>query len=184
MKKLVSLAVMAFFVAVPQCFGMDVCHLTPPGGLNGIILSVPPPAAAIHMEHGDCAENIISGDGFHCMCAGFSSSRFKEDIHNMGEATTNLMRLRPVTFHYKKEYDSGDGRLQYGLIAEEVAEVYPELVVYDDEGRAKAVLYQQLSGMLLNEFQKQHQQVQELKERLSRLEQILTAQQSLAALTK
>ncbi len=63
-------------------------------------------------------------------------------------------RLRPVTFRYKKEYDAGDGHLQYGLIAEEVAEVYPELVVYDDQGRAKTVVYQQLSGMLLNELQK------------------------------
>ncbi len=100
----------------------------------------------------------------------------------MGEASTNLMRLRPVTFHYKKEYDAGDGQLQYGLIAEEVAEVYPELVVYDDQGRVKTVLYQQLSGMLLNELQKQHRKVQELTERLARLEQVLTAQQSLAGL--
>ncbi len=120
-----------------------------------------------------------------------SSKRFKEDIHDMGEASTSLMRLRPVTFHYKKEYDAGDGRLQYGLIAEEVAEVYPELVVYDDQERVKTVLYQQLGGMLLNELQKQHRQTQvqkdqlaELTERLARLEQVLTAQQSFAALAK
>jgi Uma2 family endonuclease len=62
--------------------------------------------------------------------------------------------------------------------------VYPELVVYDDQGRVKTVMYQQLSGMLLNELQKQHQQVQELTERLTRLEQVLTAQQTLAALTQ
>jgi len=62
--------------------------------------------------------------------------------------------------------------------------VDPELVVYDDQGRVKTVLYQQLSGMLLNELQKQHRQVQELTERLVRLEQVLTAQQSLAAVTK
>ena len=62
--------------------------------------------------------------------------------------------------------------------------MYPELVVYDDQGRVKTVLYQQLSGMLLNELQKQHRQVQELTERLARLEQVLTAQQSLAAVTK
>ncbi len=62
--------------------------------------------------------------------------------------------------------------------------MYPELVVYDDQGRVKTVLYQQLSGMLLNEVQKQHRQVQELTERLTRLEQVLTAQQSLAALAK
>jgi len=113
-----------------------------------------------------------------------SSKRFKEDIHDMGEASTNLMRLRPVTFHYKKEYDAGDGRLQYGLVAEEVAEVYPELVVYDDQGRVKTVMYQQLSGMLLNELQKQFRQVQQLTGRMTRLEQVLTAQQSLAAVTK
>ncbi len=112
-----------------------------------------------------------------------SSKRFKEDIHDMGEVSTNLMRLRPVTFHYKKEYDAADGQLQYGLIAEEVAEVYPELVVYDDQGRVKTVLYQQLSGLLLNELQKQHRQVQELTERLARLEHVLTAQQTLAAVT-
>jgi len=220
MKKLVSLAVLAFFVALPlgqdaeqsqlleeqqllQMFHMvmmvppatvEICHLVPPNSFGigtGILINVPEdsPAARRHRDHGDCEEGDPSfsrdDDGLHCSCGLLSSSkRFKEDIHDMGEATTNLMRLRPVTFHYKKEYDSGDGRLQYGLIAEEVAEVYPELVVYDDQGRAKAVLYQQLSGMLLNEFQKQHKQVQELKERLSRLEQVLTAQQSLAALTK
>ncbi len=101
----------------------------------------------------------------------------------MGEVSTNLMRLRPVTFRYKKEYDAGDGQLQYGLIAEEVVEVYPELVVYDDQGRAKTVVYQQLPAMMLNELQKQHRQVQELTERLARLEQVLTEQQSFAALT-
>ena len=75
-------------------------------------------------------------------------------------------------------------RLQYGLIAEEVVEVYPELVVYDDQGRFHTVLYQELSGMLLNELQKQQRQIQELTERLARLEQVLTAQQALVALKK
>jgi hypothetical protein len=113
-----------------------------------------------------------------------SSKRFKGDIHDMGEASTNLMRLRPVTFRYKEEFDSVNRHLQYGLIAEEVAEVYPELVVYDDQGRVQTVLYQQLSGMLLNELQKQHRHIQEITERLSHLEQVLTAQQTLAAVTQ
>ena len=90
----------------------------------------------------------------------------------------------PVTFHYKKEYDAGDPRLQYGLIAEEVAEVYPELVVNDQTGKARTVLYPKLNVMLLNELQKQHQQIQELTERLTRLEQDLTAEQSLVAAAK
>ena len=112
-----------------------------------------------------------------------SSRQFKQDIHDMDRASDNLMQLRPVTFHYKKEHDRGDGRLQYGLIAEEVAEVYPELVAYDDTGKVKTVEYQKLPAMLLNELQKQHVKLQEqeaviteLTERLSRLEQVLSLQ--------
>ena len=112
-----------------------------------------------------------------------SSRQFKQDIHDMDKASSDLMRLRPVTFRYKKAYDSGEGRLQYGLIAEEAAEVYPELVVYDDTGKVKTVEYQKLPAMLLNELQKQHQVIQQqqvvtdnLRERLSRLEQVLSLQ--------
>ena len=54
-----------------------------------------------------------------------SSRRYKEDIHDMGDATNGLMHLRPVTFRYKKPFDDGSKPIQYGLIAEEVAEVYP-----------------------------------------------------------
>ena len=103
----------------------------------------------------------------------------------MDKESSDLMRLRPVTFRYKKEYDSGEGRLQYGLIAEEVVEVYPELVVYDDTGKVKTVEYQKLPAMLLNELQKQHGKFQEqeaviteLTERLSRLEQVLSLPRS------
>ena len=95
-----------------------------------------------------------------------SSRQFKQDIHDMDRASTDLMRLRPVTFRYKKEHDFAEGRLQYGLVAEEVAEVYPELVVHDDTGQAKTVEYQKLPAMLLNELQKQHQQIQEQKEQV------------------
>ena len=108
------------------------------------------------------------------LVVGASSRQFKQDIHDMDKASSDLMRLRPVTFRYKKEYDSGEGRLQYGLIAEEAAEVYPELVVYDDTGRVKTVEYQKLPAMLLNELQKQHAVITDLTERLSRLEQVLS----------
>ena len=107
-----------------------------------------------------------------------SSRRFKQDIHEMDKASSDLMRLRPVTFRYKKEYDSGEGRLQYGLIAEEAAEVYPELVVYDDTGRVRTVEYQKLPAMLLNELQKQQAVITDLTERLSRLEQVLSLPRS------
>ncbi len=84
---------------------------------------------------------------------------------------TGSFRLRPVTFRYKKDFGTGDARLQYGLIAEEVAEVYPELVVNDEAGQARTVEYQKLNVMLLNELQKQSQQIRILTKRLTRLEE-------------
>ena len=71
-----------------------------------------------------------------------SSLRFKEQVRDMGDRTSALMKLRPVTFFYKPEYAKDDRTLQYGLIAEEVAKVYPELVAYDNEGQPYAVRYQ------------------------------------------
>ncbi len=85
-----------------------------------------------------------------------SSLRFKEDVTDMAEASDGLMRLRPVTFRYRPAYDDGSHLLQYGLIAEEVAEVYPDLVQYDAGGQPLAVRYHFVNAMLLNEAQKQH----------------------------
>jgi hypothetical protein len=102
-----------------------------------------------------------------------SSRRFKEDIEDMGEASSGLLELRPVTFHYKAAYDDGSHLLQYGLIAEEVAKVYPDLVQYDNQGRPLTVRYQWVNAMLLNEVQKQHgtiaAQAAEVKELRSQL---------------
>ena len=90
-----------------------------------------------------------------------SSLRFKEQVQDMGDSTSALMKLRPVTFLYKPEYDKGERTLQYGLIAEEVAKVYPELVAYDNDGQPYSVRYQYLSTMLLNEVQKQYRRAEE-----------------------
>jgi hypothetical protein len=68
-----------------------------------------------------------------------SSRRFKQDIEDMGDATANLMRLRPVTYHYKQPFDDGSQPIQYGLIAEEVEQVYPELVAHSADGRIETV---------------------------------------------
>lgn len=119
-----------------------------------------------------------------------SSLRFKEQIRDMGDSTEALIKLRPVTFLYKPEYANGERTLQYGLIAEEVAKVYPELVAYDQAGRPYSVRYQYLSTMLLNEVQQQYhraegeaeivkaqeQRIEQLEKRLSRLEDVLTNQ--------
>jgi Chaperone of endosialidase len=72
----------------------------------------------------------------------------------MRSNTEKLTRLRPVTFHLKTD---PKGALQYGLIAEEVAKVYPELVIRGEKGRIGGVRYDELAPMLLNEMQKQHQ---------------------------
>ncbi len=82
-----------------------------------------------------------------------SSRRVKEEIRDMGGASSELSELRPVTFRYRKAYEDGSKPLRYGLIAEEVAEVFPELVAYDAEGRPESVLYHLLPPMLLNELQ-------------------------------
>jgi len=77
----------------------------------------------------------------------------------MGDASAGLLELRPVTFRYKKAYADGSKPLDYGLIAEEVAEVYPDLVVRGRDGQVETVQYQKLTPMLLNELQKQSQDV-------------------------
>ena len=82
-----------------------------------------------------------------------SSERFKTAIAPMGSNTEKLHQLRPVTFHYKAD---AQGMARYGLIAEEVAKVYPELVVRDEKGRIDGVRYDELAPMLLNELQKEH----------------------------
>jgi len=105
-----------------------------------------------------------------------SSRRYKEDILDMSEASRGLMDLRPVTFRYKKAAEDGSKPLQYGLIAEEVAEVYPDLVVYNKDGQPDAVQYQMLPAMLLNEVQRQQAEIGAQKDRLRKLAQQLDAQ--------
>jgi hypothetical protein len=93
-----------------------------------------------------------------------SSRRFKEDIQDMGDASTGLLRLRPVTFRYKQPFADGSKPIEYGLIAEEVAEVYPDLVAHSADGQIETVKYQVLNSMLLNEVQKQNARVETLEE--------------------
>jgi hypothetical protein len=88
--------------------------------------------------------------------SGVSSERFKTDIETMGGNTSKLWQLRPVTFKYKTD---ATGAVQYGLVAEEVATVYPELVIRDQNGRIDGLHYEELAPMLLNEMQKEHAQM-------------------------
>jgi hypothetical protein len=99
-----------------------------------------------------------------------SSQRFKEDIQGMGDLSRALLRLRPVTFRYRKPFDDGSKPIQYGLIAEEVAEAFPDLVARSADGQIETVKYQMLDALLLNEVQRQEAEIRVLKERLERLE--------------
>jgi hypothetical protein len=89
-----------------------------------------------------------------------SSQRFKDDIKPMERASEALLALKPVTFRYKKEIDPA-GTSQFGLVAEEVEKVNPDLVVRDQEGKPYTVRYDQVNAMLLNEFLKEHRKVEE-----------------------
>jgi Chaperone of endosialidase len=96
-----------------------------------------------------------------------SSRRFKEDIHDMTDASSRLLRLRPVTFRYKQAYADGSKPQQYGLVAEEVAEVFPELAVRDADGQVETVHYETLNVLLLNELQKQQRRIEALEQRIN-----------------
>jgi hypothetical protein len=85
-----------------------------------------------------------------------SSRRFKSDIANMGSLSDRLMQLRPVTFRYNAADEKGAHPLQYGLIAEEVAKVYPELVQYDNAGKPSTIYYHLLTPLMLSAVQKVH----------------------------
>ncbi len=119
-----------------------------------------------------------------------SSRRYKQDIAPMSDVSDGLMKLRPVTFRYLNSAADGDGTrpLEYGLIAEEVADVYPDLVAHLANGEIETVQYHKINAMLLNEVQKQHREIDaqrgeitaqqreldDLRARLAALEHLLT----------
>ena len=118
-------------------------------GINGVTLS--PAGAAVFVNSNGQLGTVNS------------SRRFKTDIKPMDDASDVLLSLKPVTFHYKPEIDA-KAIPQFGLIAEEVAEVCPDLVIRDEKGEIQTVRYEQVNAMLLNEFLKQHKRIAELKQ--------------------
>jgi hypothetical protein len=91
-----------------------------------------------------------------------SSARFKDEIKPMDKASEAILALKPVTFRYKHELDP-DGIPQFGLVAEQVEKVNPDLVARDDQGKPYTVRYEAVNAMLLNEFLKEHHTVEELE---------------------
>jgi trimeric autotransporter adhesin len=105
-----------------------------------------------------------------------SSARFKEQIKPMDKASQAILALKPVTFRYKPELDP-ESIPQFGLVAEEVEKVNPDLVARDDQGKVYTVRYEAVNAMLLNEFLKEHRTVQELKSIAARQEATIANQQ-------
>jgi septal ring factor EnvC (AmiA/AmiB activator) len=105
-----------------------------------------------------------------------SSKRFKDGIKPMERTSEALYALKPVTFRYKKEIDP-KGTSQFGLVAEEVEKVNPDLIVRDKEGKPYSVRYEQVNAMLLNEFLKEHNKVEEQQASIAELKSLVTRQQ-------
>ena len=121
-------------------------------------------------------QEAVFVDQFNVVGISASSRRFKHDIQPMDKASEAILALKPVTFKYNADKN---GRTQYGLIAEEVATVNPDLVVQHKDGEISTVRYEQVNAMLLNEFLKEHKKVEELQVTVAQQHkgmEILTAQ--------
>jgi hypothetical protein len=106
-----------------------------------------------------------------------SSARFKDAIKPMDNASEAILALKPVTFHYKRELDP-KGIPQFGLVAEDVEKVNPDLVARDTEGKAYTVRYEAVNAMLLNEFLKEHRKGEQQDRKIEELEATVAKLQS------
>jgi Chaperone of endosialidase len=116
---------------------------------------------------------IVDGSGH--LGTTTSSARFKEAIQPMDNTSEAILALQPVTFRYKQELDP-EAIPQFGLVAEEVEKVNPDLVARDEQGKPYTVRYEAVNAMLLNEFIKEHQKVQRLEAALAAVNERLKAQ--------
>jgi hypothetical protein len=119
---------------------------------------------------------VTVGPGNKLGNGSFSSRRYKDDIKPMDKASEEIFALNPVSFRYKKEFEPTHSQ-QYGLIAEDVVKVDPNLAVYDEEGKVRSVRYDLISNMLLNEFLKEHKKVEEQQASIAELKSSVALQQ-------
>jgi len=136
-------------------------------GSNNTAVGVGAGSSLTTGDNADAVNVVIDSNGQ--LGTASSSRRFKKEIKPMDQTSEAILALKPVTFHYKS--DTTDTP-QFGLIAEEVAKVNPDLVVRDKDGKPYSVRYDEVNAMLLNEFLKEHRKVQELGKGM----EVLTAQ--------
>jgi hypothetical protein len=168
------------------------------GEFAGLAVTTSNNVIAIGVQGQDISDSCFIGNIFNAMAPSgsavfidannrlgtiTSSKRFKEDIKPMDKASESILALKPVTFRYKKAVDA-NRTPQFGLVAEDVAKVNPDLVVRDKEGKPYSVRYEQVSAMLLNEFLKEHKAFVEEQHKVQELEANAAQQQKqIAALT-
>jgi hypothetical protein len=109
-----------------------------------------------------------------------SSARFKDGIKPMDKASEAILALQPVTFRNKHELDP-EGIPQFGLVAEQMEKVNPDLVARDDQGKPYTVRYEAVNAMLLNEFLKEHRKVEQLEATVGQLKSTVSEQKELKA---
>lgn len=140
-----------------------------------------------HVFIAGISSSQVTGSAVYVTAAGklgvlASSERYKTAISPMGDTSEKLQELRPVTFHLKTE---PHGALQYGLIAEEVSRVYPDLVIRDEAGTVQGVRYDELAPLLLNELQKQKSRMaMQANQLLAQDRQLRQLQEQVAQLAK
>jgi uncharacterized coiled-coil protein SlyX len=160
------------------------------GEFAGLAVTTSNNVIAIGVQGQDISDSCFIGNIFNAMAPSgsavfidannrlgtiTSSKRFKEDIKPIGKSSEALLELKPVAFRYKKEIDPA-ARSQFGLVAEEVEKVNPDLVVHDKEGKPYSVRYDQVNAMLLNEFLKEHKKVEEQQASIAELKSTVTQQ--------
>ncbi len=139
--------------------------------IGGIVGVAQPTAGTVF----DVSIETAAGVNFQRLGIDSSSRRFKEDIKPMDKLSEAIFKLKPVTYRIKKETNSAQP-MAFGLIAEDVAEVCPDLAAYSN-GEPMGVHYKEMSVMLLNEFLKEHKKVEEQQASIADLKSTVTSQQ-------
>ena len=131
--------------------------------------------AGIYGESVDAASGVpVQIDSTGKLGTVLSSARFKQAIKPMDKVSEAVLGLEPVTFQYKPELDP-KGVPQFGLVAEQVEKIAPQLVVHDKQGKPYTVRYEAVNAMLLNEFLKEHRKVEEQAATIAQMKQQMEA---------